>query len=263
VDIMARVFVTGSTDGLGLMAAQLLTGRGHSVTAHARNQHRADEVRAVLRADAVAVGDLSAIAEMRAVADQVNALGPHDAVIHNAAVGYREPRRITTADGLAQVFAVNVLAPYVLTALIERPQRLVYLSSGMQRGGRSDLGDAQWEQRRWNGSQAYADSKLFDTMLTFAVARLWPDVLANSVDPGWVATRMGGGGAPDDLAAGAVTQVWLAVSNDPAASVTGEHFYHQHPHGTHPDARSVERQDALLHYCAQRSGISLSHLGPP
>jgi NAD(P)-dependent dehydrogenase (short-subunit alcohol dehydrogenase family) len=260
---MARVFVTGSTDGLGLMAAQLLTGRGHSVTAHARNQRRADEVRTVLRTDAVAVGDLSAIAEMRAVADQVNALGPHDAVIHNAAVGYREPRRITTSDGLAQVFAVNVLAPYVLTVLIEHPHRLVYLSSGMQRGGSSDLRDPQWERRRWNGSQAYADSKLFDTMLAFAVARLWPDVLANSVDPGWVATKMGGAGAPDDLAAGPVTQVWLAVSHDPAALVTGEHFYHQRPHRTHPDAYSAERQDALLDYCAARSGISLRRVGPP
>jgi NAD(P)-dependent dehydrogenase (short-subunit alcohol dehydrogenase family) len=260
---MARVFVTGSTDGLGLMAARLLVEQGHTVTGHARDQRRADDVRSVLPTNAVAVGDLWSIAGMRAVADQVNALGRHDAVIHNAGVGYREPRRIATPDGLAHVFAVNVLAPYVLTALIERPQRLVYLSSGMQRGGRSDLSDAQWEHRRWNGSQAYADSKLFDTMLAFAVARMWPDVLSNSVDPGWVATRMGGAGAPDDLAAGSVTQVWLAVSHDPAASVTGEHFCHQRPHRPHPDAHSTEHQDALLDYCAERSGISLRRLGPP
>jgi hypothetical protein len=100
-------------------------------------------------------------------------------------------------------------------------------------------------------------------MLAFAVARMWPDVLANSVDPGWVATRMGGAGAPDDLAAGAVTQVWLAVSQDPAASVTGEHFYHQRPHRTHPDAHSTERQDALFAYCAELSGISPRRPGPP
>jgi NAD(P)-dependent dehydrogenase (short-subunit alcohol dehydrogenase family) len=165
---MARVLVTGSTDGLGLMAARLLTEQGHTVTAHARDERRAEDVRSVLDVEAVAVGDLWSIAGMRAVADQVNALGRHDAVVHNAAVGYREPRRISTPDGLAHVFAVNVLAPYVLTALIERPYRLVYLSSGMQRGGSSDLSDAQWEHRRWNGSQAYADSKLFDTMLAFA-----------------------------------------------------------------------------------------------
>ena len=257
---MARVFVTGSADGLGLMAAQLLVQQGQAVTVHARNERRADDVRAALPgARAVAIGDLSSIAEMRAVADQVNSVGRHDAVIHNAAVGFRESRRIATGDGLAHVFAINVLAPYVLTALIERPDRLVYLSSGMHRGGRSDLSDAQWERRRWNGSQAYADSKLFDTILAFAVARVWPDVLANSVDPGWVPTKMGGAAAPDDMDAAPVTQVWLAVSDDPAATVTGQHFYHRRPQRTHPDVHSVERQDALLGYCAELSGIRLEH----
>lgn len=259
MEVMARVFVTGSADGLGLLAAQRLVERGHAVTLHARNESRAADARAeVPDAEAVTVGDLSSIAAMRAVAGQVNALGRHDAVIHNVAVGYREPRRLSTPDGLAHVFAVNVLAPYVLTALIERPARLVYLSSGMQRGGHSDLGDAQWERRRWSGSQAYSDSKLFDTMLAFAVARRWPDVLANSVDPGWVATRMGGATAPDDLGAGPTTQVWLAVSDDVEATVTGEHFYHQRRNRTHPDVHDVARQDALLAYCAERSGVSLS-----
>lgn len=259
MEVMARVFVTGSADGLGLMAAQRLVEQGHAVTLHARNESRAADARAeVPDAEAVAVGDLSSIAGMRAVAGQVDALGRYDAVIHNVAVGYREPRRLSTPDGLAHVFAVNVLAPYVLTALIERPARLVYLSSGMQRGGNSDLSDAQWERRRWSGSQAYSDSKLFDTMLAFAVARRWPDVLANSVDPGWVATRMGGATAPDDLGAGPTTQVWLAVSDDAGAAVTGEHFYHQRPNRTHPDVHDVARQDALLAYCGERSGISLS-----
>ena len=259
MEVMARVFVTGSADGLGLMAARRLVEQGHAVTLHARNESRAADARAeVPDTEAVAVGDLSSIAGMRAVAAQVNTLGRHDAVIHNVAVGYREPRRLTTADGLAHVFAVNVLAPYVLTALIERPARLVYLSSGMQRSGHSDLSDAQWERRRWSGSQAYSDSKLFDTMLAFAVARRWPDVLVNSVDPGWVATRMGGATAPDDLDAGPTTQVWLAVSDDAEATVTGEHFYHQRPNRTHPDVHDVARQEALLAYCAERSGIPLS-----
>ena len=137
---MSRVFITGSSDGLGLMAGRLLVADGHSVTLHARNASRADDTRAALpQADGVVIGDLSSIAGMRQVAGQANAAGRFDAVIHNAGIGYREPRRVETEDGLAQVFAVNVLAPYLLTALVERPDRLVYLSSGMHRGGNAEL----------------------------------------------------------------------------------------------------------------------------
>jgi hypothetical protein len=73
---------------------------------------------------------LHPLAQTRGVAEQVNRLGPFDAVIHNAAVGYQEPR-IQTEDGLPHVFAVNVRSLYVLTAVVERPKRLVHLSSGM------------------------------------------------------------------------------------------------------------------------------------
>jgi NAD(P)-dependent dehydrogenase (short-subunit alcohol dehydrogenase family) len=255
---VSRVFITGSADGLGLMAARLLVGQGHDVTLHARNQVRAEEARAALpQAEHVVVGDLSSMEQTRAVAAQVNARGRFDAVIHNAGIGYREPRRAATADGLEHVFAVNVLAPYLLTALITRPSRLVYLSSGMHRGGNSDLADPQWETRRWNSSQAYADSKLFDILLAFGVARHWPSVLSNSVEPGWVATKMGGPGAPDDLSLAPITQAWLAVSNDPAALVTGQHFYHRQIRPVHPDAHSARYQDALLDYCGKLTGTPL------
>jgi len=255
---VSRVFITGSSDGLGLMAGQLLAAEGHSVTLHARNDSRAGDTRAALpQADGVLVGDLSSLAGMRQVAEQANAAGPYDAVIHNAGIGYREPRRIGTEDGLAHVFEVNVLAPYLLTALIERPGRLVYLSSGMHRGGNASLDDPQWERRRWDGAQAYSDSKLFDTVLAFAVARRWPDVLSNAVEPGWVPTRMGGPGAPDDMSLAPVTQAWLAVSSDPAATVSGGYFYHQQPRTTHPAARDAGFQDALLGYCTRLSGTEL------
>jgi NAD(P)-dependent dehydrogenase (short-subunit alcohol dehydrogenase family) len=247
---MSRVFITGSSDGLGLLAGRLLAGQGHQVTLHARNDARAaDARRALPQAEAVVTGDVSAIADMRRVAAQANALGRYDAVIHNVGVGYRE-RHVETADGLSRVFAVNVLAPYLLTALIEPPRRLVYLSSGMHRGGGPDLHDPQWTARRWNGSQAYSDSKLLDVVLAFAVARRWPAVLSNALEPGWVPTKMGGAGAPDDLALGAVTQAWLAVSDDPAATVTGQYFRHQKPHAVHPAARREDLQDELLLYCA-------------
>jgi NAD(P)-dependent dehydrogenase (short-subunit alcohol dehydrogenase family) len=188
-------------------------------------------------------------------------LGRYDAVIHNVGVGYREPR-IETVDGLSHVFAVNVLAPYLLTALIVPPRRLIYLSSGMHRGGDARLDDPQWTARRWNGSQAYSDSKLLDVVLAFAMARRWPWVLSNALEPGWVPTKMGGPGAPDDLSLGAVTQAWLAVSDDRAATVTGEYFRHQRPYRVHPAAHRAEFQDALLVYCANLTATRLPDASP-
>jgi len=255
---MARILITGSADGLGLMAAELLTDGGHAVTLHARNQRRAADARAQLpAAEHVVIGDLASIKGMRQVAEQANSFGRYDAVIHNAGVGYREPRRVETVDGLSHVFAVNVLAPYLLTALITRPARLVYLSSGMHRGGNPDLGDLQWAKHRWNGAQAYSDSKLLDVVLAFAVARRWPGVLSNALEPGWVPTKMGGAGAPDDLFLAPVTQAWLAVSDDPAATVTGGYFYHKQPCEFHPAARFVEVQEGLLDRCADITGVVL------
>jgi NAD(P)-dependent dehydrogenase (short-subunit alcohol dehydrogenase family) len=255
---MARVLVTGSADGLGLMAGRLLAGGGHEVTLHARNEARAADARTALPAVAhVVVGDLAMIAGMRQVAGQANELGRYDAVIHNAGVGYREPARIQTADGLSHVFATNVLAPYLLTALITPPRRLVYLSSGMHRMGSPDFADLQWVGRPWNGAQAYADSKLFVVVLAFGVARRWPGVLSNALEPGWVATRMGGPDAPDDLSQAPVTQAWLATSEDPAAMVTGQYFYHQRPRGFHPAAASHSVQDHLLASCAELTGVEI------
>ena len=127
----------------------------------------------------------------------------------------------------------------------------------MHRGGQPDLDDLQWTRRRWNGAQAYSDSKLFDVVLAFAVARRWLGPASNAVEPGWVPTKMGGPGAPDDLNLAPVTQAWLAVSDDPAATVTGGYFFHQQPREVHPAVRSVDFQEGLLDRCAQLTGAPL------
>jgi NAD(P)-dependent dehydrogenase (short-subunit alcohol dehydrogenase family) len=255
---MARVLITGSSEGLGLMAGQVLVQEGHEVTLHARDHQRAADAKVSLpEAAHVLVGDVSSIAGMTSVAGQANETGRYDAVIHNVGVGYREPVRRVTADGLCHVFAINVLAPYVLTVLIEPPDRLVYLSSGMHRGGDPRLSDLQWERRTWNGPRAYSDSKLFDVVLAFAVARRWPSVLSNALEPGWVPTKMGGPSAPDDLALGSITQAWLAVSNDEPAKVSGEYFYHQRLRESSAAARDLGIQEGLLSACASLCGVEL------
>src|SRR5580658_6881823 len=147
---MAKILITGSADGLGKMAAQLLVAQGHDVVLHARNPERAKEaLTATPGARDVLSGDLSSIAETKAVAARANELGTFDAIIHNAGIGYQERKRNPTADGLPTVFAVNSLAPYILTCLIKKPKRLIYLSSGLHRGGDASLEDLTWEHRPW------------------------------------------------------------------------------------------------------------------
>lgn len=254
---MARVLITGSSDGLGLMAGKLLCEERHRVVLHARNERRADDARrACPGAEAVVIGDFSRMAAVKSVAEQALGIGAIDSVIHNAALGYREALRKDTEDGIEIVFAVNVAAPYLLTALLSA-KRLVYLSSGLHRQGTPDLSDVAFRERPWSGFQAYSDSKLYDTVLAFAFARRWPDVFSNSVEPGWVATKMGGAGAPDDLSLGPVTQAWLAVSDDPKARVSGRNFFHQKETDAHPIARDTRFQDALLARCAELTGVTI------
>jgi NAD(P)-dependent dehydrogenase (short-subunit alcohol dehydrogenase family) len=254
---MSRIFISGSSTGLGMMAAELLVGQGHKVVLHARNAACADDTRReLLQAEAIVVGDVETIADAKDVAAQVNALGRFDAVVHNAAVGYREGHRVT-ADGLPHVFAINTLSAYILTALIERPKRLVYLSSGMHHHADANLDDILWKKRRWNGSTAYAESKLHDAMLAFAIARRWRDVFSNSLEPGWVPTKMGGAGAPDDMDQAHLTQAWLATGDDPKADVTGQYFYHLKGMAPNRQSHDVALQDRLVAICMDISGVTL------
>ena len=178
------------------------------------------------------------------------------AVIHNAGV-YQLADRGATPEGHATTLAVNTLAPYMLTALIERPDRLVYLSSGMHRSGSGSLQDIDWVKRRWDASAAYSESKLFVTALAFAVARHWSEVLSNAVDPGWVPTKMGGPGAPDDLEQGRLTQTWLAVSDDAAARVSGAYWHHRKQREPASEVSDRQFQDRLIEKLSQLTGVSL------
>jgi NAD(P)-dependent dehydrogenase (short-subunit alcohol dehydrogenase family) len=225
---------------------------------HARSKERAAALADLApRAAGVVIGDLASATQTRALADQVNKIGRMDAVIHNAGI-YREPDRGTTPEGHAKVLAVNVLAPYMLTELIQRPERLIYLSSSMHRGGEGPIDDINWEKRRWDTNRAYSESKLYITALAFAVARRWPKVLSNAVDPGWVPTKMGGSGAPDDLEEGHLTQTWLATSDDAAAKTTGGLWFHRQRQSPASQSTDTRFQDQLLAKLATLTGVQLA-----
>lgn len=239
---MAKIFITGSTDGLGLLAARMLSEAGHEVVLHARNADRANDAHRLLpQARAVLVGDLSDLDATRRLAEQANKLGRFDAVIHNAGIYQAED---------PVIFAVNVLAPYMLTALIDKPARLVYISSNLHLQGNPNVDALSLER-----GVGYADSKLLVLMLALAVARKWPDVYANAVHPGWVPTKMGGSTAPDDLDEGARTQVWLATSAD--AAFSGRYLFHMETVRHAPLADDKQLQARLLERCHEITGISL------
>lgn len=241
---MARILISGSTDGLGKIAAQILVSQGHRVVLHARNSSRAkDALAGVPGAEDVLVGDLSVVDEIKNLADQANSNGQFDAIIHNAGV-YRVSNTVT--------FTVNSLAPYMLTCLIRRPERLIYLSSGLHMQGRSITDMDAWRHGMFN----YGDTKLHMLLLAKAVTRKWKGVYANAVNPGWVPTKMGGAGAPDDLKKGAETQCWLAVSNEPDALVSGRYFFHKMERSYLPLADKIPLQESYLALCEQISGIS-------
>ncbi|MEU8637805.1 SDR family NAD(P)-dependent oxidoreductase [Amycolatopsis sp. NPDC048633] len=240
---MARILVTGSTQGLGRLTAEALLDGGHRVVVHGRDAGRLDDLAA--RGADVVVGDLADVGQIRSVAEQTARLGRMDAVIHNAGV-------MTGPT----VLPVNVVAPYLLTALSDLPARLVYLSSGMHRGGRAELAGLDWSGTRPTAS--YSDSKLLVTTLAAAVARRWPQVRSNAVAPGWVPTRMGGAGAPDDLRLGVLTQVWLATADDPEALTTDGYWYHRKRADRHPAAGDHDFQARLLAALAGHTGTPLA-----
>jgi len=244
---MAKILITGSADGLGLLAAKALIQGGHQVVLHARNEERGRQaLKNAPGAAGMLMADLSSMAETKKLAESANALGTFDAVIHNAGV-YQVPKNSVGAEGLPLLLTVNSLAPYILTCLMHKPKRLIYLSSGMHMQGSTNAETLQ---------VTYSDTKLHDLILAKAFAAKWPDVYSNAVDPGWVPTKMGGAGAPDNLKKGFETQGWLAVSNDAEALVSGRYFHHKRQARHHHAADDPAIREKLLNHFGQLTGIT-------
>lgn len=240
---MASILITGSTDGVGRNTAEALLDDGHGIVVHARATGRLAAVQHLVDRGAEAVvGDLADLDQVHGLIEQANALGPFDAVVHNAGVMQ------------GSVLPVNVTAPYLMTALVPA-SRHIYLSSSMHRGGRPDLDGIDWTGER--ETRSYSDAKLFVTTLMAAVARHRSDVLAHAVDPGWVPTKMGGTGASDDLALAHVTQGWLATTDDPEALVSGRYWHHQRIEKPHRAVHDEAFQDEFLASLAKQTGVAL------
>ena len=231
------VLVTGSTDGIGRATARELAERGCAVIVHGRDDQRASKAARELAAATGSpqvtwvAGDYGSLAEVRAMADRVLHTCPRlDVLINNAGIAVRDRR--LSADGYESTFAVNHLAPFLLTnLLLDRlresvPARIVNVSSGVHARGRIDLDDLQME-RRFDGWAAYGNSKLANALFTCELARRLDaaEVTANFLHPGVIDTKLlhvnFGGGSPVDT--GARTPVHLALAPE-VADITGAYF---------------------------------------
>jgi NAD(P)-dependent dehydrogenase (short-subunit alcohol dehydrogenase family) len=255
---MARIFITGSTRGIGARTARQLIDLGHEVVVHARHHGRAEEAKAQFpEAHGVVVGELDNLASTSALAAKADAFGPFDVIIHNAGTGGNVPERVQTADGFERIFQTNVIAPYLLTALMELPKRLIFMTSSVEANSKWAPDDLQWTQRKWKGMQAYAETKLHDLMLAVAIAERYPQVVSNAVDPGWTKTDMGGPKATDSLASGADTQVWLATSDDAEATASGSYLKGRKVLDPNPVVSDAGARTALVDELARLSGAPL------
>lgn len=232
------VLVTGATDGIGRQTALDLLKLGFRVLVHGRTLSKAENVTAELRAETQSdaampvVGDLSSMAEVTSLAEQTQKLAPSlDVLINNA--GVFEHERKLTVDGHERTFAINHLAPFLLSHLLlpamrNAPSaRLITVSSIAHSRGRIDFSDLRYD-RHYHGYTAYAGSKLANVLFAFEMARRLRDtaITSNALHPGVIGTKLlrsgfGAGGAP--IEQGAVTSVRLA--SDPSlAHTTGKYF---------------------------------------
>ena len=250
---MAVICITGSSDGIGLATARVLVADGHRVLIHARNRDRGRPVLEQLRGETTLVtGDLAQLDEVHRLADQIHANGPVDALVHNAGIWVRGNTPRTTADGLETTFAVNVLAPHLLTSLLaaELQGRLLWLGSGSANFGRPDpatLGGPQ------EPSRAYSDSKACDVALALAWSRRLPGVASAAVDPGWVKTKLASAGAPGDVTSSADTLAYCCTQADLASA---PYWKHRAPTPIPRHLQNEALQDAIASACDRLARIA-------
>jgi NAD(P)-dependent dehydrogenase (short-subunit alcohol dehydrogenase family) len=192
--------------------------RGKSLLIHARSRDRGRPALEQLGGETTLVtGDLAQLDQVHRLADQIHANGPVDALVHNAGVWVRGNTPRTTADGLETTFAVNVLAPHLLTSLLaaELRGRLLWLGSSSANFGRPDPATLGRPQQP---SQAYSDSKACDVALALAWGRRLPRVASAAVDPGWVKTKLASAGAPGDVTSSADTLAYCCTEADLASA---------------------------------------------
>ena len=238
---MSLILVTGASTGLGLATVRALLDGPHDVVLHARSADRVEDPGVLDRVAHTVYADLTDLDATVALAQRLDELGRFDAVVHNAGTMDR-----------SHATEVNLVAPYVLSALMEPPARSIVLSSGMHLSGTTDLARG--------GS--YSDTKLWVTTLVMALAGLRPSTLSHAVDPGWVPTRMGGAGAPDDLQEGHRTQVWLAsASAKDIEPRTAGYWHHRRPRRAHASTYDVDFQQRLLAHLEERTGLRIEPAG--
>lgn len=280
--VRRHVLVTGATSGIGKATALGLARLGARVSIVGRDLRRteaaADEIRAAgRRRVGVFIADLSAQAQVRRLADEVLERMPRIDVLVNNAGGYWNSRHVT-ADGLERTFALNHLAPFLLTNLLldrlaeSAPARVVTVSSQAQASGRIDFDDLQGA-RDYSGARAYSQSKFANVLFTYELARRSSatTVTANAVHPGVVNTSFGAEdpGAVQRLlvpllrpfmktpARGAAASIQVASAPE-LAQVTGRYFGNGKPGRSVPLSHDEATAGRLWQVSADLVGLTTS-----